>query len=126
MEIISLSLDKELLAELEEAQKNLGFNSRSKLLREGIKALSKEYVSLDRLPDPVTMVITVVHEHKGEDFVTKIAHEFEHLIESRLHKSSKNGCVEILIIEGKAKDAKELIKKLKSSKNLKAVFFSTI
>ncbi len=123
MEIISLSLDKELLVELKEAQKKLGFNSRSKVLREGIRALLKDYVSLESLPDPVTLVITLVHDHGGERFVTELTHEFEHLIESRLHKTAKNGCVEILIIEGKAKDAKELVKKLKASKQLKAVFY---
>lgn len=123
MEIISLSLDKELLAELKEAQKKLGYNSRSKILREGIRSLLNDYVSLESLPDPVTLVITLVHSHGGEKFVTELTHEFEHLIESRLHKTSKNGCVEIIIIEGKAKEAKELVKKLKASKQLKAVFY---
>ena len=126
MKIISLSLDKELLADLDKAGKKLGYNSRSKVLREGGHSLLNQYISLDELPDPVSMVITIVHEHNADDFVSELSHSFEDLIETKIHKSSKNGCVEVLLVEGKASRASELVKKLKASKKIKAVFYSPV
>ncbi|NUN11160.1 hypothetical protein HUU53_00765 [Candidatus Micrarchaeota archaeon] len=123
MKIISLSLDDEFLSDLDKAGKKLGYNSRSKVLREGVKSLMQQYVSLDDLPANASLVITVVHNHAGDDFVSKLSHEFEDVIETKIHKSSKNGCVEVLLVEGPSHRASDLVKKLKASKKIKAVFY---
>ncbi len=126
MEIISISMDREMLNELGSIQKKLGFKSRSKLLRATLDSLLNEYNALDSRKGHCDAVFTVAHSPHGADSLSSLLTEFEDAIVTEIHQHHKNVCLRVLITCADASRVRELFSHLKRSKGVKSVQVSLL
>jgi CopG family nickel-responsive transcriptional regulator len=115
MTIISISLNDELLKEIEELKKGLGFSGRSDVVRVGAKMLIADSKEKERLEGSLNSVLLVIHPQNVEDTVTEIKHGFEDIISTQIHNHlRKDKCLEVFILEGDAARVKELVRTLQT------------
>ena len=126
MEIISVSMDKEQLGELDRIQKKLGFTSRSKLLRATIDSMLNEYDVLDSRRGHTDAVFTVTHDSLKSDSLSQLLNEFEDVITTEIHQHHQNICLRVLIACGSASRIKELFSHLKRKKGIRSVQVSVL
>ena len=93
MEILSISIDNEALKRLNEVQKMLGFKSRSKMLRNAILGMAKEYEVLETLKGKVESVFVMTYSDSKKNNVSDILHEFEDAIKTQLHQHNSGTCI---------------------------------
>ena len=116
MPIVSISLTKDFLKEMDELQSSEGFSGRSELIRAGIRALINQKVDRENLVGNMQAILLITHEEGEEHSVTDIKHEFDKITKSHLHyKLGEKKCVELLIVDGKASDIKELMRRFQTS-----------
>lgn len=126
MEIISISIDKGTLNDLNKTQEKLGFKSRSKLLRATIDSLLNEYSALDSLSGHCDVVFTVTFDrHVGSKF-RKIMHDFDGIIRTEIHQHHAEICLRVLIACGDSKKVRDFFIALKNEKGIKSVKYSIL
>ncbi|MEW6036464.1 MAG: CopG family ribbon-helix-helix protein [Candidatus Micrarchaeota archaeon] len=126
MEIISISLDKETLDELDKIQGNLGFKSRSKLLRATIGSLLNEYRVMETLKGHLDSVLVVTYKENEKHRVSDILHRFEDCIKTVVHQHHTGICLEVLILCADAERIRELFGLLKKDKGVRSVSCSVL
>lgn len=127
MEILSISIDKEELKQLEDVQKRLGFKSRSKMLRSAISSLMKDYEGLEALHGHVETVFVLTYSESERNHVSDIIHKFEVTIKTELHQHHHSGtCVDILNLDTTAKITKDFFNAVKGSKCIYSVSYAVI
>lgn len=126
MEIISISIDKEKLEELDSVQKKLGFRSRSRLLRATLDSLLNEYDALESRKGHCDAVFTVTHSSHGSDALGTLLTEFEDAIVTEIHQHHKNVCLRVLIACADAQRIRGLFSHLKKSKGVRSVQVSVL
>ncbi|RLI33012.1 nickel-responsive regulator 1 [Candidatus Bathyarchaeota archaeon] len=109
--IISISLNEELLKEIDRVQKELGFSGRSEVIRAGIRMLIADNKEKEKLIGEINSILLLVHNQEVEDIVTEIKHKFEDIINTQIHSHLKDSkCLEVFILNGDAERIKQLIK----------------
>jgi len=126
MEIISISLDKETLAELKNAQKALGFKSRSKLLRTTLASLLSEYRTMEKLKGHTDSVFVVTYKESEKHRISDMLHRFEDCIKTVIHQHHVGICLEVLIVCADAPSIRELFAVLKKDKGVRSVSCSLL
>jgi metal-responsive CopG/Arc/MetJ family transcriptional regulator len=126
LEIISISLDKETLTELEKTQKQLGFGSRSKLLRAAIGSLLNEYRLMENRRGHTDTVFTLTYREADKDRVSDVLHRFDDCIKTTLHQHHEGICLEILVVCADAARQRELFGLLKKGKGIRSVSCSVL
>ena len=102
--IISISLNKDMIKELDTLQKTLGFTGRSEIIRAGIRTFVQEEKQKQDMKGPKNAILMVVHLDEYDDEVAGIKHDYEDLIKTHLHnRIDKNRCVELFLLDGDAK-----------------------
>lgn len=111
MGIVSISLNDNILKEMDELQKEFGFSGRSELIRAGIRMLLTDKIEKEKQTGDVGCVLTVTHEEDDEESVTRIKHRYEDIIQTHLHCKIKNDkCLELFILNGDASKVREMTK----------------
>ena len=126
MEIVSISLDKETLDELNSIQRNLGFKSRSKMIRATIDSLMNEFRIIDSLKGKHEVVLLVTYREHERDRVSEILHKFEDSIKTTIHKHRSSRCLDIIEVDADATKLRELFGILKRNKYIKSVNFTLL
>jgi metal-responsive CopG/Arc/MetJ family transcriptional regulator len=126
MEIISVSMDKEQLEELGRIQKELGFKSRSRLLRATVDSLLNEYDALESRKGHCDAVFTVTHSSRESASFGPLLLEFEDAIVTEIHQHHKDICLRVLITCADAGRIRELFSHLKRSNGVKSVQVSVL
>jgi metal-responsive CopG/Arc/MetJ family transcriptional regulator len=126
MEIISASLDRETLGELEGARNRLGFGSRSALLRAAVHSLLNEYRLLESRRGHTDAVFTLTYLEGDKDHVSDVLHRFEDCIGTTVHQHHRGICLEILIVCADAARQRELFGMLKKAKGLRSISVSVL
>ena len=109
--IISISLNEELLKEIDRVQKEFGFSGRSEVIRAGIRMLIADNKEKEKLIGAINSILLLVHNQEVEDTVTEIKHKFEDIINTQIHSHLKDDkCLEVFILNGDAERIKQLIK----------------
>ncbi len=126
MEILSISIDNESLKRLNEVQKMLGFKSRSKMLRNAILGMAKEYELLETLKGNVESVFVMTYHDSKKNKVSDILHEFEDAIKTELHQHNSGTCIDVLNINADAKTMRKIFSALKRSKSVNSVTYTII
>ncbi|MCX8175642.1 MAG: CopG family ribbon-helix-helix protein [Candidatus Bathyarchaeota archaeon] len=107
--IISISLNEDLVKEMDEVQKEFGFSGRSEVVRAGIRMLIADSREKKKLVGEINSILLLVHNQEVEDTVTTIKHEFEDIICTQIHSHLKDGkCLEVFILNGDAERIKQL------------------
>ncbi|RZN34984.1 MAG: CopG family ribbon-helix-helix protein [Methanophagales archaeon ANME-1-THS] len=111
MTIISVSVNKGLLEELDKLQKELGFSGRSDVMRTGARMLIADCKEKERLAGTLNCVLLLIHAPKVEDAVTAGKHGFEDIITTQIHNHLREDkCLEVFVLEGDATRIKELVR----------------
>lgn len=126
MEILSISIDDETLERLNEIQKLLGFKSRSKMLRNAILGMAKEYEALDTLTGNVESVFILTYAEFKKNNVSDVLHRFEDAIKTELHQHNSGTCIDVLNINTDAKRMREMFGALKRNKSVYSVTYVII
>ena len=117
--IVSISLNKNILAEMDKIQKSLGFSGRSEIVRAGIRALLSKERERNDITGFIHALFLATHDEKSDEQVTEMRHTFDKLITTHLHsKIDIDRCLEIFLLKGNAVDITNMTKKFQANKNM--------
>jgi CopG family nickel-responsive transcriptional regulator len=117
--IVSVSLNEDILHEMDKLQKALGFSGRSEIIRAGIRVLLSEEKKRQDLIGLLNALFLVIHDEESDEEMNEMRHIYDKLINTHLHsKIDKNRCLEILLLKGEASDIREMTKKFQSNKKI--------
>ncbi len=117
-----ISMERELLERLDQEIVNRGYPNRSEAIRDLIR---NQLVELDWSQDDeeVAGTITIIYNHhvRGlSDLLLELQHEHHEMIISVMHVHlEQHHCLEVMVIKGKASEAKELSGRLIGVKGVK-------
>jgi CopG family transcriptional regulator, nickel-responsive regulator len=127
MPIVSISLNPEILSELDKLQKSMGFSGRSEVIRAGIRTFVSEEKQKSELEGNIHAILLVVHNDEFDHVVSGIKHNFEDLITTHLHsKIEGEKCMELFVIDGDAKRVSTITKDFQVNKNMDTVKLVTL
>lgn len=122
MPIVSISLNDEILSELDKLQTSMGFSGRSEAIRAGIRTFVSEEKQKADLSGNIHAILLVVHNDEFDHVVSGITHNFEDLITTHLHsKIEKEKCMELFLINGDAEKVSTMTKDFQINKNMDTV-----
>ncbi|MDH3834683.1 MAG: CopG family ribbon-helix-helix protein [Nitrosopumilus sp.] len=122
MPIVSISLNDEILTELDKLQSSLGFSGRSEAIRAGIRTFVSEEKQKADLSGSIHAILLVIHNDEFDHVVSGITHNFEDLITTHLHsKIEKEKCMELFVIDGEAEKVSTMTKDFQTNKNMDTV-----
>ncbi len=128
MSIISLSLPKELLEELDAILGEDRVASRSEVIRQAVRMYISEYDKLDIITGNVVATVSVLYEPaEKNDELFQLQHEFGDMISAYMHSHLMGGeCLEVMVVKGSAQRLKSLIDGLKANKPVRQIKFSVM
>ncbi len=127
MPIVSISLNDEILTELDKLQKSMGFSGRSEAIRAGIRSFVSEEKQKSDLSGVLHAILLVVHNNEFDHIVSGITHNFEDLITTHLHsKIEKEKCMELFVIHGDAEKISTITKDFQTNKKMDTVKLVTL
>jgi CopG family nickel-responsive transcriptional regulator len=127
MPIVSISLNEQILADLDKLQKSLGFSGRSEAIRAGIRNFVSEEKQKTVLSGNVHAILLVVHNDEFDHIVSGIKHSFEDLITTHLHsKIEGEKCMELFVIDGEAERVNTITKDFQTNKKMDNVKLVTL
>lgn len=126
MEILSISIDKEALEQLEQVQKRLGFKSRSKMLRNAVLSMLHDYEVLEALTGQVESIFIITYSEKERNNVSNVLHRYEDEVVTELHHHHPGTCIDVLIVHANAKKTRDIFGVLKRNKCIYSVNYSVI
>jgi CopG family transcriptional regulator, nickel-responsive regulator len=127
MPIISISLNPEILSELDRLQKIMGFSGRSEAIRAGIRTFVSEEKQKLELTGNIHAILLVVHNDEFDHIVSGIKHNFEDLITTHLHsKIEGEKCMELFVINGDSERVYTITKDFQVNKNMDSIRLVTL
>lgn len=122
MPIISISLNENIIQELDKLQKFLGFSGRSEIIRASVRNLLLEEKRIDELSGVLHSVLLVIHDEKSDQEISEIRHGFDKIINTHIHnKIDKDRCLEIFVLYGDAREIKNITKKFQGNRKMDQV-----
>ena len=122
MPIVSISLNDEILKQIDALQKNLGFSGRSDAIRAGIRSFVSEEKQKEDLSGNVNAILLVVHKDEYDNQVTEVKHSYEDLITKHLHsKIEGDKCMELFILKGESELVSDITKNFQINKKMDTV-----
>jgi len=119
MPIVSISLNDEILSEIDKLQKSMGFSGRSEIIRAGIRNLIAEEKQRSNLSGLIHAILMIIHDEDSEQIVTGIKHNHEELIGTHLHsKIEGNKCMELFLLHGEADKVDVMTKDFKTNRKM--------
>jgi CopG family nickel-responsive transcriptional regulator len=120
--IVSISLNEDILNEIDKLQKSLGFSGRSEVIRAGIRTFVSEEKQKADLSGKQNAILLVIHDDEYDDVVAGIKHNYENLISTHLHsKIDGERCMELFILAGGSKHVKAITQGFQTNKNMDTV-----
>ncbi len=117
-----ISMNEQLLEKFDRQIVKKGYNNRSEAVRDLIR---NQLVQLEweNEEQEVAGTVTLVYDHHVRgltNVLTEIQHDFHNLALSTMHVHLDHyNCLEVLVVKGKASDARKLAEKLISIKGVK-------
>lgn len=122
MTIVSISLNNEMIKELDRLQKTMGFTGRSEIIRAGIRTFVQEEKQKRDMAGKRNALLMVVHADEFDDQVAGIKHDYEDLIKTHLHnKIDGNRCVELFLLDGDARKIESVTNGFVTNKKMDTV-----
>jgi len=120
--IVSISLNDDMLDDVDKLMKTLGFSGRSELVRAGIRSLISEEKERQDILGSLHALLLVIHDEESEQEVTSAKHTFDELINTHIHsKVDNNKCLEIFLLKGEADKIKSMTKGFQTNKKMDRV-----
>jgi CopG family nickel-responsive transcriptional regulator len=88
MPIVSVSLNDDIIGEIDKLQKELGFSGRSEIVRAGLRNLIAEERERKNLIGDIHAVMLVVHDERSDNEVNEMGHSFDKIITTHIHSKT--------------------------------------
>lgn len=124
MAIISISLPERTLTEIDWLRERTERTGRSDLIRTAIRnfVVEKQQETILAKEGIFTASITIIAPETGKDALHKVQHRHERIIRTQLHQCvSESRCMHLLVVEGKGKEIRLLIKDLENVPRVETV-----
>lgn len=119
MTIVSISLSKDLLDDLNKLRKRLGFTGRSEIIRASVRTMLSEEKKKEDLIGDIHALFLVTHDEKSDDEINNMRHTYDKLITTHLHnKIDRDRCLEIFVLKGNANQIRGMNKLFQSNKKM--------
>ena len=119
MPIVSVSLNEEIIKEMDKLQRELGFSGRSEIMRAGIRQLAAEERDKQNLKGDIYALLLAVHDETSDYEVTEMGHVYDKLIGTHIHnKIDRNKCLEIFLLKGDAEEIADMAKKFRTNRKM--------
>jgi CopG family nickel-responsive transcriptional regulator len=102
--IISLSLPEKMLARMDLAAEDIGYTSRSELVRDAVRAFLREKAEVAKLEGHIDGIMLLVYHHDSAARVSEVRHRHMGVFRSFMHADFDEGedCCEVLMFCGDA------------------------
>lgn len=122
MPIVSISINEDLLSEMDRLMKVLGFSGRSELIRAGVRSLISDEKERQEILGMLHALLLVIHDEESEQEVTRTKHSYDELIGTHIHsKVDNNKCLEIFLLKGEAERIKSMTKEFQTNRKMDRV-----
>ena len=127
MGVVSISLNKQMIGEIERLQKSMGFNGRSETIRAGIRSIAAELKQESEMTGSVHAILLVLHRDKFDGMVAGLREGFEDLIKLHLHsKIEGDKCMDLFVVAGEAERVSEITRSFRANDNMDTVKLVTL
>ncbi|MDO9537623.1 MAG: CopG family ribbon-helix-helix protein [Thermoplasmata archaeon] len=114
--VVSLSLPMSILGDIDKAAKEIGYQSRSELVRDAVRSFLRERSETAKLEGHINGVLMLVYDHDSAAQVSEIRHRHMGVFKSFMHVDFDEGtdCCEVLMFCGDAEKVKDSHNQLSS------------
>jgi len=121
LNIVSISLPERIISDIEHALAELGYMSRSELIRDAVREFLKEKKKLEEVRGTVEGVITLLYNHDVASKVSEVRHRYKGIFRSFMHSDfdiDNCSCCEVLLFSGNAATVRKAYYELKAIKGV--------
>jgi len=121
LNIVSISLPQRIIQDIEHALSDLGYMSRSELIRDAVREFLRETKKLEDVQGTVEGVITLLYNHKVASKVSEVRHRSKGVFRSFMHSDfdiDNCSCCEVLLFSGDAVTVRKAYHELKAIKGV--------
>ena len=126
----SVSLPPSLVREFDDSWKSMGYENRSKAVHDAFRSFISEYKWTRGESGEIggTIVMLYYLDKPGLlNHIVEAQHKFENVVVSSMHVHlTKNKCLEIIAVRGRAGNIKSLSQELMTKKGVKQLKFTAI
>jgi CopG family nickel-responsive transcriptional regulator len=126
----SVSLPPSLVKDFDDSWKTMGYENRSKAVHDAFRTFISEFKWTREEGGEIGGTITLLYylDKPGLlDHIVEAQHKFEDVVVSSMHiHLTKNKCLEIIAVRGKANSIKSLSQELMTKKGVKQLKFTAI
>jgi CopG family nickel-responsive transcriptional regulator len=126
----SVSLPPSLVKDFDDSWKSMGYENRSKAVHDAFRTFISEFKWTREEGGEIGGTITLLYylDKPGLlDHIVEAQHKFENIVVSSMHiHLTKNKCLEIIAVRGKADGIKSLSQELMTKKGVKQLKFTAI
>jgi len=122
MTIISISLNENILKDIEKIKNEQGYSGRSEVIRAGVRLLISESKDTEKLSGEINSILIVIHHHDSENEVSDIKHDFKDITKTQIHSHfEREKCLELFVLQGDAERIKEMHRLFDTNKKMDIV-----
>ena len=126
----SVSLPPSLVRDFDDSWKSMGYENRSKAVHDAFRNFISEYKWTHEESGEIGGTISLLYYLDKPGLLNHIVeaqHKFENVVVSSMHiHLTKNKCLEIIAVRGKADNIKSLSQELMTKKGVKQLKFTAI
>jgi CopG family nickel-responsive transcriptional regulator len=126
----SVSLPPSLVRKFDDSWKSMGYKSRSKAAHDAFSSFISEYKWTRTEAGEIAGTITLVYYLDKPGLLNQIVeaqHKFENVVTCSMHVHlTKDKCLEIIAVKGKASDIRNLSQELTTKKGVKQLKLTAI
>jgi len=122
---VGVTFPPDLLKELDETVKKMGYDSRSKAIQDAVRSFITEFRWLSEQRGTRVGVLVMVYDHEVEGLeaaLTDTQHKHSHVVRSSMHVHlSERDCLEAIAVKGDAQEIRRLAQELTTKRGVKQV-----
>jgi CopG family nickel-responsive transcriptional regulator len=125
----SVSLPPSLVKAFDDSWKSMGYESRSKAAHDAFRSFISEYKWTSEEAEVAGTIALVYYLDKPGllNQIVEAQHKFENVVTCSMHVHlTKDKCLEIIAVKGKANDIRSLSQELMTKKGVKELKFTAI
>jgi CopG family nickel-responsive transcriptional regulator len=125
----SVSLPPSLVKAFDDSWKSMGYESRSKAAHDAFRSFISEYKWRSENAEVAGTIVLVYYLDKPGllNQIVEVQHRFENVVTSSMHLHlTKDKCMEIITVRGKASHIRNLSQELTTKKGVKELKFTAI
>ncbi len=126
----SVSLPPSLVRDFDESWKGLGYDNRSKAAHDAFRSFISEFRWTKEENEEIAGAIVLLYYVTKPGLLSEIVqlqHKFENVVSSSMHiHLTKDKCLELIAVKGKAGEIKRLSQELMTKKGVKQLKFTTV